>query len=409
MVLDNGMLGDLLSRGKNVYKEFDRLYSTDQVCSFPQLLTEAEKKELYTLIERNEITVLKAYEISLKRRQLPLQTPQQEIQESNPANPYSIAELIKKQIDGVFEEYNQNVQEEYNSLKDLFIELKTYNENKVVTLDLYKQMRPRFVVEKEIRKPADELKKVGITDTWLGKAAIHKDMKEVINYIGTFFSPEEKKQIRKEDVAIGVSFAFRLNRPDQTRLSNHALGKAIDIKPGTNPYLKGAKLEAINHILQSEGKEKIYPLKVYLQQQYSLKEWYELMKNTSSGVVNFLNEHNENESLSLLDKWLQDPTREEASNKDNKTWHDYTIMQQFLVAWGVVTINPKTKKLDADKNGTLKVNAKNLISVRKISADGILTIPLKFFEAWNKSKEVNPRAGIGAEYGDLMHFEIKVP
>jgi hypothetical protein len=113
----------------------------------------------------------------------------------------------------------------------------------------FQWLRPYYYVA-GIRNPATELNQMQTGVHFLGKylGAAHPELVKILSKAEELLDGLHLKQVAAASVERAWAFQPRpLN--NLRRLSNHALGRAVDIDPGTNPHIQGTDAKLVDEVL----------------------------------------------------------------------------------------------------------------------------------------------------------------
>jgi len=252
-----------------------------------------------------------------------------------------------------------------------------------------------------VRNPALELNDNIIKGKFLSQDYLaHKRLVEAMKEV------EEELGVSDPDLhKIKINGAF-VPRPigNNQAISQHALGRAIDFDPETNPQLSGELAKVLDEILtflKTPWRIRTQPAKISIMPEIAIEEIYSKMKNMSETLQAFLG--------TWLAKW------EQLSDKKKLYEKIVTDLERKKKADPIDVDRGRQEKYELSQElggeeyklvGKL-VNVGGRETARRIRDKGIITLDLRLVKAMTKA-----RVKWGAEWNeqkDTMHFEIPLP
>jgi hypothetical protein len=217
---------------------------------------------------------------------------------------------------------------------------------------------------------------------------------------------EEELGVSDPDLhKIKINGAF-VPRPigNHQAISQHALGRAIDFDPESNPQLSGELAKVLDEILaflKNPWRIRTQPAKISIMPEIAIEEIYSKMKNMSEAIQAFLGTwlakwEQLNDKKKLYEKIIADLERKKKSDPidlDRGRQEKYELSQE---------LEAEEYKLVGK---LVKVAGRE--TARHIRDKGIITLDLRLLKAMTKA-----RIKWGAEWNeqkDTMHFEISQP
>lgn len=257
-----------------------------------------------------------------------------------------------------------------------------------------------------VRDPVAELNSNIVPGNFLGRTYFaHQVLVDAMKQV------ESEFDVSDPDMGDFGTFCPRPTN-DHKALSLHALGRAIDFSPETNPQLAGESARVIDEILaflQRKGQGP--PWRVGSQREsicgmpdHTVADRYSKMKEMSGALQNFLKttlsnweqlrgkkEHYEKLVAGLVRNKKSDPIDVDRGREEiYETTKDLDSEEYQLVAKLVAAMGPMGRE-----------------NVRRIRDRGFITIDLRLFAAMNRA---HFNSGIEwKEQKDTMHFEIPLP
>lgn len=319
--------------------------------------------------------------------------------------------ILEDEIRALYLEYDHLCEIEFLKIRK---DLRASFENGWKT---YQNLRPLYL-KAGFADPPAEVNKINANATFLGLriiGGVHEEFEKILKAVErqlTTPGPQSLDQCYNFEIA---GFVPRPISDNKSRLSNHAIGKAIDIDAKHNPQFshdEAVKIDAVLQWLKRQKSKGVWWLRSYnLSGPYPFSRSLSLGTNMDGSLRHF---REMEENSAWIQCFLREmyPMRKQLKNEAQQASKYLKAGQKTKTHTADATANPSAEVAEdavetyENLERLISALAKAIPSVKPEQAikTGILTLPPKLFTAM---AEAGAQSGLEYEgKKDAMHFEV---